>query len=480
MPAISCSKKILPTLYRFTALSILVSASWCAQSQARKNGNKGPAIKIQEYKRSFQFSLFPGISTNGTESGSYYNRYSINVFGGISRGNRVLELSPFFNATIRNTTGIQLAGLANVVGANAFTNLTAAEESAIRHEDYESNTKGIQASGLLNYVRNNASGIQFAGGLNVVGFDFKGVQFSGIGNSAGGFVQGLQLSGFYNIGKESIAGIQITSLFNYTDGQLSGTQISLINKARILTGRKSNPPTKARGLQIGLINSARAMDGVQIGLINFGGDPRGQQIGLVNFFSKEMPHERVRNGTPIGLLNYGSKGSYIRVYYSELFATNIEYSTGNCLNCSRVFDSEMPFDDRNQIFNQNALILGYDPFQQTWGFGYGFQKVLYNKVTMEGSPLNKKKIISYGIKFSHLNKDLTLDRSFNLASGLNLDYGKRYGALYIYGGISMNYFLHEGKDSVADYKIRSVIVASGGLFGFNADFWPGYQVGLHF
>jgi len=479
MPFISYCKKVFLTPYA-CAFSILVLMPWCAESQVRKSRNNSPTIKIQEYKRNFQLSLFPGISTNGIQSGSYYNNYSINLFGGLSRGNRILELSLLYNATIRSTTGIQLAGLANVIGANALVNLTAAEESAILHEEYESNDKGIQIAGFLNYVRSNASGIQFAGGLNVVGVDFKGVQFSGIGNSAGGFAQGLQLAGFYNIGKESMAGVQITSFFNYTDGQLAGTQISLINKARIITGRKSTPPTPARGLQIGLINFCRATDGVQIGLINFGGDARGKQIGLVNFFSKEMPHERVRNGTPIGLLNYGSKGSYIRVYYSELFATNIEYSTGNCLNCSRVFDSEMPFDDRKQIFNQNALILGYDPFQRTWGFGYGFQKVLFNKVTMEGSPLNRTRVITYGIKFSHLNKDLTLDRSFNLASGLNLDYGKRYGALYIYGGISMNYFLHEGKDSVADYKIRSVTVASDGLFGFNADFWPGYQVGLHF
>jgi hypothetical protein len=44
----------------------------------------------------------------------------------------------------------------------------------------------------------------------------------------------------------------------------------------------------------------------------------------------------------------------------------------------------------------------------------------------------------------------------------------------------MNYFLHEAKENIVDYKIRSVTVASRGLFGLNADFWPGYEVGLHF
>ena len=480
MSFIAFSKKISPVLWRWVALCILAMISSHALSQIKKTKDKGPAIRIQEYKRHFQFSLFPGISTNGIQSGSYYNNFSINLFGGLSRGNRIVELSPVSNATIRSTTGIQLAGLANVVGANALINMTAAEESAILHEDYESNDKGIQIAGLLNYVRNKAAAIQFAGGLNVVGRDFKGVQLSGIGNSAGGFAVGLQLAGLYNVGKESFAGVQVTSLFNYTDGQLSGTQISMINKARILSGKKSTPPTRARGLQIGLINFSKATDGVQIGLVNFGGDTRGKQIGLVNFFSKEMPHERVRNGTPIGLLNYGSKGSYFRVYYNEVFATNIEYTTGNCLNCSRVFDSEMPFDDRNQIFNQNALILGYDPFQQTWGFGYGFQKVLYNKATMEGSPLNRRKVLTYGIKFLHLNRDLTFDQSFNLLNKFNLDYGKRWRAFYLFIGVSLNYFLYESKEIEDVYKIKSVLLSSGKVFEWNSTVWPGYQIGVQF
>src|SRR5258706_11316664 len=98
MPFIACSKKIFPSLYRCVALSVLLLPASYAKGQITKTKSK--PIKIQEYKSNFQLSLFPGISTNGIESGSYYNRYSINVFGGISRGNRILELSPFFNPTI--------------------------------------------------------------------------------------------------------------------------------------------------------------------------------------------------------------------------------------------------------------------------------------------------------------------------------------------------------------------------------------------
>jgi hypothetical protein len=435
---------------------------------------------VWEYKSNFQVSLFPGISTNGTRSGSYLNQYSFNVFGGLSGGNRILEASPFSNINLRSNTGIQFAGLANIVGANAFVNLTISEERDLMHEDFQCSVKGIQISGLLNYVRDNFSGIQFTGLLNAVGNDFKGVQLSGLGNSAGGFLVGFQLASLYNVAKESIAGIQLSALFNYTDGQLSGTQVSLINRSRIMTGKKSTPPTKARSLQIGLLNLSKAMDGVQIGLINFGGTVRGKQIGLINFFSKDTPHEMARNGTPIGLLNLGSSGSYLRFSSNELFIVNLEHTTGNCLNCSRVFDSQMPFNDRNQIFNQNALIVGYDPINSTWGFGYGFQKVLYNKVVMYGSPLNKTRVITYGLKGLHLNRSLSFDQAFNLLTRLNVDYGERWRGKYWFVGLSMNYFMHERSELITDFKIRSASLSAGKFPGLAAHAWPGYELGVQF
>jgi hypothetical protein len=437
--------------------------------------------KIREYEKIFQFSLFPGISTNGISSGSYYNNYSFNLFGGLSAGNQILELGLITNSNMKTTTGIQIAGFANIVGTNAFINLTLSEERAlINSEDFEVNRKGIQIAGFLNYVLNHASGIQFSGGLNVVGNNFKGIQLAGIGNSAGGPSAGLQLAGIYNLSDESVGGFQISSLFNYTGAQLSGMQLSFINKATRIKGKKSTPPTRARGLQLGLVNFSKEMDGVQLGLINFGGDVRGKQIGLMNFFSKYPSKERVRMGTPIGLLNFGSKGSHFRFYGNELFSTNIEYTTGNCLNCTWIIGSEMPYDDSNQIFNQNALILGFDTFQDTWGFGYGFQKVLYNKFSIMPSPFNKRRLISYGINFLHLNRSLSFDDTFNLLSRLNVDYGKRWRSLYLFMSISLNYFLHETEEGEDVYKIKSVKVSTGEVIGLSGEFWPGYAIGIQF
>lgn len=461
----------MPRKFHICALLMVISVDGYCQV------NK----KIREYERGFQISIFPGISTNGVSSGSYYNSFSLNFFGGLSAGNRILEIGLLTNNNLKTTTGIQIAGLANIVGSNAFINLSLSEErSLINTEDFEVNRKGIQIGGLLNYVLNNTSGIQITAGLNVVGNNFRGFQLAGFGNSSGETTVGVQLAGIYNISKESIGGFQVSGIFNYTDAQLSGVQIGMINKARTIKGAKSTPPTRARGLQLGLLNFSKAMDGWQVGLFNFGGDMRGKQIGLINFFNKEPSKDRVKMGTPIGLLNFGSKGSHVRVFIDEVYTTNIEYTTGNCWNCTWIIGSEMPYEENNQTFNQNALILGFDSNQDTWGFGYGFQRVLYNKFTIKPSPFNRKRIIAYGIKFLHLNREMSFDETFNLLTRLNVDYAKRWKFLYVFVGASFNYFIYEPGEGGDIYKVRSVKASTGDVGKYTSEIWPGYSAGFQF
>ncbi len=436
---------------------------------------------VYEFKHMFQLSLFPGISTNGIKSGSFRNDFSVNLFGGLSSGNRIFELGIITNVNFKSSTGIQISGLANVIGANAFVNLTDAEAFQLQKEKSHSSMQGIQVAGLLNYVLDTCGGFQISGVLNVVGDDFNGIQLAGLGNSSGGNMRGLQLSSLYNIAHRSISGIQLSTFFNYTDGELSGSQIALVNKSRKMGGRNSTPPTKARGLQIGLFNFCKGMNGTQVGLINFGGTARGKQIGLINFYSGGTPHEKdARSGTPIGLLNFNSSGSYYRIAHNEIFEVSIERTSGNCLNCSRVLGSAMPFTDNSQIYNENALIVGYDHLNRTWGFGYGFQKVLYNKASVAPNVDNKKRVITYGFKFLHLNNTLSLDKTFNLLNRLNFDFGKRVKSKYLFAGVSLNYFLHENTRDVEEYKIRSFIISSGQAFGYASNFWPGYEVGIQF
>jgi len=441
--------------------------------------------RIPEYKRFFQVSMFPGISTNGLTSGSFRNTISINLFGGISAGNRVLELGLLTNANMKEVSGIQIAGLANIIGANAFINLTAMEERDMIKEGFECSNKGIQVAGLLNYVRDNSHTIQATAGLNVVGLNFRGFQLAGIGNSAGGYVGGAQVAGIYNIAHESMAGFQVSTSFNYTSGQLSGLQLALVNKAVKIDGRNSSPRTSARGMQLGIVNLSREMNGRQVGLINFGGAMRGNQIGLINFFKKVPTKENLRLGTPIGLLNFGSVGSVKRLYMNDLFLANFEYTTGNCLNCSvgGMGKSDMPFNENWKKLNQNALILGFDPRYDTWGFGYGFMRILLNKVVMidkPDAPRNARKMISYGARIMHLNRSMSYDNSFNLLTRLQVDFGyKRKFLPRIFGGVSLNYFAHESMDVHNDYHIAAPVVTfgSGKIL---SSMWPGYSLGLQF
>lgn len=340
--------------------------------------------KIHLYEKSFQFSLFPGISTNGIRSGSYINKYSLNLFGGLSASNRRFEAGLITNAHFQSSSGIQIAGLANIIGTNAFVNLTLSEERALIHDGYEVNHQGIQIAGFLNYVFDNVTGAQLSGGLNHAGANFKGLQIAGIGNSTGGISTGIHLAGFYNLAKESMAGIQVSGLFNYTDGYLSGTQIALINNSRWMQGKNSTPRASARSLQIGLFNFSKNMHGTQVGLINFGGEARGKQIALINFYKKYKSKELADAGTPIGILNFGSTGSVIRIHFNEIFPANIEYTTGNCQNCTWTVAGPIgpPYTENNKKLNQNALILGYDPGENSWGFGWGFQKILLNKASI--------------------------------------------------------------------------------------------------
>ncbi|GHM99815.1 hypothetical protein WSM22_13050 [Cytophagales bacterium WSM2-2] len=465
------------------AISLLVLLTLHAHVYAQEQKQK-PKRPIPEIKRFFQVALFPGISTNGINSGSYQNTISLNFFGGLSAGNKFLEIGTISNVNLKKATGIQLAGLANVTGANAFVKLTLVETRSryVNKEEVESNFQGIQVAGMMNYVRDHAGGIQLAGLLNVVGGDLKGIQVAGIGNSSGNNTlthsEGFQLAGLYNISKRSMAGFQVSSLFNYTDGGLSGMQLGLINKAYMMYGKHTMPPTRAKSLQLGLLNFSREMDGIQFGLFNFGGAALGTQIGLINFFSRYPSKEDVKKGMPIGILNFGSKGSVFRASLNDLFPITIEYTTGNCWNCSANL-SELPFHENNTIYNQNPLLAGYNPLYKTWGFGWGVERIFYNKHSMlPVDKLNNICMMSYGIRFLRMNRENKLDKEFNLVGRLHAEYGKRFKRHYVFIGGALNYFLHDPEVSVNDYHINSTVFSAGNLFGNKAEFWPGYTLGI--
>jgi hypothetical protein len=63
---------------------------------------------------------------------------------------------------------------------------------------------------------------------------------------------------------------------------------------------------------------------------------------------------------------------------------------------------------------------------------------------------------------------------------LNVEIGKRYGGKYLFGGVSLNYFLYEKADAVEPYTFQSITLNTGQVLDFESMLWPGYTAGLQF
>lgn len=425
-------------------------------------------------RRSFQWSFFPGISTNGIYSANYSNLFSFNLFGGVSGQTRGLEIGGITNVNTQSARWLQLAGLANIVGINAYQNMpTSAQFEAVK-AGFNADMMGVQIAGILNFVRDRGRGAQVAGAFNFIGKDAKGLQIAGIGNGTGGIHFGWQLAGIYNLSVKG-SNVQTALLTN-----LSGHEIRILQLATF------NHTKRLLGIQIGLINSARETTGLQVGLINRGGKAQGTQIGLINLYRKGPYKENSGNNSPFGLVNMGAYGNHVRIYASELFLTTFEITTGTCSNCSST-KMQMPLEGDFKIMNQNALIFSYNPVQadqetMRWGAGYGYQKVFYNKVSSHPTRYarnlrhgNESKFGSVGIQLMHLSRDRVIQKALSLLAKVHTEYGMRFSPFYVFGGLSANTYLHR------DIGIthRSVALASGGAKAFNYQVWLGYTLGIH-
>lgn len=434
--------------------------------------------KTRYRDKAFQLSLFPGISTNGVASGHYFNKYSLNLFGGMSAGSTFIEIGGISNLNTNFSNGLQFAGLANVIGSNAFINLSLRQERDAIKDEFSSDFKGIQFAGLLNFVRSNMEGIQLTGGINFVNGDASGLQIAGFSNMVGGTHLGVQLAGLYNVAYDGFSGIQLALLYNHTEGEGKGIQLALMNRSVRMKGKQSKPPVKSQAFQIGLLNMSKEMDGKQIGLINISKRSKGYQIGLINIFKPALNKDRGKNNTPIGLINIGSKGQHIRFYANELFLTVLEGTSGSCYNCTFT-GNQMPFTGRFKVMHQNALIFAYNPLVEynnevKWGVGYGFQKVMYNKSSMiAGDTNNEKMFLSIGARILHLNREVEFQKEISLLGKIHMEYGKRIGSFYPFVGVSFNTYVHEAKD----LNLQTELFAHNEE-GVQYQMWLGYTIGV--
>ncbi|MEO0554186.1 MAG: hypothetical protein AAF149_13345 [Bacteroidota bacterium] len=436
--------------------------------------------------RDLQISLVPGVSTNGLQSGWYFNKFSINLFSGMSASSQHLEIAGISNSNILSGSGIQIAGIANVVGTNSFVNLTISEErERMKQELDKPMMHGIQLSGLVNLVRGDVSGIQITGGFNQSYGSMTGFELAGLGNVIYGNLIGAQLSGLFNNASRSVSGMQISVLGNVTRGPLGGTQIGFYNKNQGMSGKNINPPTKARSLQLGLFNFSKTMGGTQIGLLNVAKEMSGTQIGLINIFSKRPPKKASKSGAPIGLLNFGSRGHFTRLSYNDQFVYNIERSTGNCSNCSDTQYGE-PLNARYKKFNQNSIIASYNPSGRQsshgyWALGWRFERLMYVKFTnfpKRNGPQNGAHFLAWGVGVQHVNWTREFHAELSLLTSIQASYGKRVnllGSRYLYLTARLNGYAYENRDFQLDQPLTFFTHNSDDM---NYRVWPGYTIGI--
>ena len=154
--------------------------------------------------------------------------------------------------------GVQITGLANLAGGT-MRGVQLAGISNISSD----NTVGLSAAGLVNITGDKAQGVVISGLTSIGGDNNSGLMISGFMN-----VTGNMASGLLNVVGEHMNGLQIAGIANITASKLNGVQVALCNYA-----------TKARGLQIGLVNYYKEdMKGFQLGLVNANPDTKVQMM----------------------------------------------------------------------------------------------------------------------------------------------------------------------------------------------------------
>jgi len=153
--------------------------------------------------------------------------------------------------------------------------------------------RGVDLSLGASWVQREMSGLQASVGLNYVGQRASGAQLAVGANVVAGQATGLQASSGYNHA-----------------GALRGVQLGLVGSAREITGG-----------QIGLLNIGGKVRGAQIGLINIGGKVRGSQIGLINLAED--------SDAPVGLINLVKNGQHhLELWSSDTAPLNVGVKLG--------------------------------------------------------------------------------------------------------------------------------------------------------
>lgn len=250
-------------------------ASMAADAPMRADAPVREDAPREEERIAFNFSVVPGLSTQGVAGDNVVNSVALGLVG--TRSGRLDGVAAALGGTWvdRGVNGVQLSIAGNYAGGDV---------------------DGAQLATGLNLAGAGLSGLQSSVGLNLVRGAFSGAQLSTGVNLAGGGVRGLQAAVGLNVAASHMVGLQTATGVSYA-GRIEGAQVSLVNVGG-------------------------DVDGAQVGLVNVAGRARGLQLGLVNVAAHS-------EGAPIGLLSFVGNGQFhVQAWASDVAVTNVAVKLG--------------------------------------------------------------------------------------------------------------------------------------------------------
>lgn len=262
---------------------------------------------------------------------------------------------------------------------------------------YAAGVDGFEAAGLFNVDRDTVAGVQVAGLANIVGHHLDGFQGAGLLNVVAGTGTGWQAAGLLNVATRPLDGVQTAGLFNYSglakgnspnNAQDDDTATETApRRGTVQAAGLFNVAPKVRGVQLaGLFNAAGTVHGVQLaGLFNVADSVDGVSIAPLNFVRRGYHRvEAVNTETwPAGLaVKLGSSAQFYTFFagaYDNFGSGNrrwgVGYGAGTEMLSRRrlsvgldamamqVNEAQRGWTDDLNLHNQLRLLVGFAPFK---------------------------------------------------------------------------------------------------------------------
>jgi hypothetical protein len=222
--------------------------------------------------KQYQVSVIPNVGTYFNESGMCRFKQSYNVFAGYVGEVDGLEVGLGVNIIRYDLTGVQVSGVANIVGGEVSGWQLSTGANVV-----VGNFKGAQTASVANTTWGNFNGIQASTGVNLVKSKLRGFQIAPV-NLVVDTLLGTQI-GVVNICAKPVVGTQFSALVNFAP-QVNSLQYSTFLN---ITGENNAP-------QIGVMNVSKNQKNLQLGLFNFADTISGISIGFLSFVKKGFTH----------------------------------------------------------------------------------------------------------------------------------------------------------------------------------------------